>query len=165
MRSLIELLSCSAEVVSCRADLPKRDCPNRSLEENLQRSSDRTPLLVSSRCGSQTRAPLWLLFRRAALCALVSIGGLSHAQNGKTYCNPLDLDYQYNFEQRERNISYRSGADPVLINHQGQYYLFGTIAAGFWHSTNLRDWRHVKPRDWPAMDMVAPAALSAKGKL
>ena len=55
----------------------------------------------------------------------------SHAQGEKTYCNPLDLDYQYNFEQRERNISYRSGADPVLINHKGEYYLFGTIANGY----------------------------------
>ena len=37
------------------------------------------------------------------------------AQGGQTYCNPLDLDYQYNFEQKAQNISYRSGADPVLI--------------------------------------------------
>src|SRR2546427_1709000 len=89
----------------------------------------------------------------------------SYAQGGKTYCNPLDLNYQYNFEQRERNISYRSGADPVLLSHKGEYYLFGTIAGGYWHSKNLRDWRHVKPGGWPARDMVAPAALSAKGKL
>jgi xylan 1,4-beta-xylosidase len=87
------------------------------------------------------------------------------AQGGKTYCNPLDLNYQYNFEQRERNISYRSGADPVLINHKGEYYLFGTIAGGYWHSKNLRDWEHVRPMGWPATEMVAPAALSAKGKL
>src|SRR5262245_33900005 len=97
------------------------------------------------------------------LCTSAAV--TSHAQGGKTYCNPLDLDYPYNFEQRERNISYRSGADPVLINHQGEYYLFGTIADGYWHSKNLRDWRHVKPTGWPAKDMVAPAALSVKGKL
>src|SRR5262249_40138982 len=56
-------------------------------------------------------------------------------------------------------------ADPVLINHQGEYYLFGTIANGYWHSENLRDWHHVKPAGWPDPDIVAPAALSAKGKL
>ena len=28
-----------------------------------------------------------------------------------TYCNPLDLDYKYNFEQQAKGISYRSGAD------------------------------------------------------
>src|SRR6185369_4538137 len=82
-----------------------------------------------------------------------------------TYCNPLDLDYRYNFEEKWRNISYRSGADPVIINHQGEYFLFGTIQDGYWHSKNLRDWRHVKPRGWPQRDIVAPAALSAKGKL
>lgn len=89
----------------------------------------------------------------------------TYAQSGRTYCNPLDLSYQYNFEQRSRNISYRSGADPVLINYKGEYYLFSTIARGFWHSTNLRDWCHVTPKNWPERDMVAPAALSAKGKL
>ena len=97
--------------------------------------------------------------------AIVSAALSSYAQGGKTYCNPLDLNYQYNFEQRERNISYRSGADPVLINHKGEYYLFSTIAGGYWHSKNLRDWKHVEPVGWPARDMVAPAALSAKGKL
>src|SRR5919108_2673887 len=104
-----------------------------------------------------------LLF--VVLLLMLAAVGRSFAQGGRTYCNPLDLNYQYNFEQRERNISYRSGADPVLINHQDEYYLFGTIAGGFWHSKNLRDWRHVKPSGWPARDMVAPAALSAKGKL
>ena len=99
------------------------------------------------------------------LYAIASAVVASYAQGGKTYCNPLDLNYQYNFEQRERNISYRSGADPVLLSHKGEYYLFGTIAGGYWHSKNLRDWRHVKPTGWPARDTVAPAALSAKGKL
>ncbi|MEW6155864.1 MAG: family 43 glycosylhydrolase [Verrucomicrobiota bacterium] len=87
------------------------------------------------------------------------------AQSGTTYCNPLDLNYQYNFEGRRQNISYRSGADPVLILHRGEYFLFSTIAGGFWHSINLRDWQHVKPKNWPEGDMVAPAALSAQGKL
>jgi len=106
--------------------------------------------------------------RRLILCHFLSmIASLPFTgfAEGRTYCNPLDLDYQYNFEGRARNISYRSGADPVLINHQGEYYLFGTIAGGYWHSLNLRDWRHVKPNGWPEKEMVAPAALSAKGKL
>lgn len=97
------------------------------------------------------------------MLAVTMIAGVSDAAGGTTYCNPLDLDYQYNSEQRA--ISYRSGADPVIINHNGEYYLFGTIANGFWHSKDLRDWRHVRPANWPARDMVAPAALSAKGKL
>lgn len=83
----------------------------------------------------------------------------------QTYCNPIDINYQYNFEQKARNISFRSGADPVIINHQGRYYLFGTIADGFWHSPDLANWTHVRPKGWPDQDMVAPAALSAGGRL
>ena len=32
------------------------------------------------------------------------------AQTQKTYCNPIDIDYKYNFEQLNGKISYRSGA-------------------------------------------------------
>ena len=84
---------------------------------------------------------------------------------GETYCNPLDLDYKYTFEEQWRNISYRSGADPVLLQHEGGYLLFSTIAGGYWRSKDLMEWRHVKPAGWPEKDMVAPAALSAKGKV
>ena len=57
-----------------------------------------------------------------------SVCAAGAVEAAETYCNPLDLDYQYNFEEKWRNISYRSGADPVLINHEGEYYLFSTIA-------------------------------------
>ncbi len=77
-----------------------------------------------------------------------------------TYCNPLDLDYKYNFEQLNAGISYRSGADPVVINHRGEYYLFVTVSGGYWHSKDLRQWRFVSPSRWPFEDNVAPAAIS-----
>ena len=100
---------------------------------------------------------------RAVVVAILL--AFSKTPAGETYCNPIDIDYKYNFEGRRAGISYRSGADPVIISHEGKYYLFGTIAYGFWRSENLRDWQHVKPAGWPERDMVAPAALSAKGKL
>src|SRR5687768_997923 len=102
---------------------------------------------------------------RSVAFAVGCFAANAFAQSGVTYCNPLDINYQYNFEGRQRNLSYRSGADPVIINHEGEYYLFGTITRGYWHSKNLRDWRHVKPANWPPRDMVAPAAFSAQGKL
>src|SRR5436305_10602990 len=105
--------------------------------------------------------------RRSARAAIAAIVGLSIAQTHaqETYCNPLDIDYKYNFEEKWRNISYRSGADPVIVNHNGQFFLFGTIADGFWRSDNLVVWEHIKPDGWPEREIVAPAALSAKGKL
>jgi hypothetical protein len=77
-----------------------------------------------------------------------------------TYCNPLDLDYRYNFEQLNQGISYRSGADPVIVVHRGAYYLFATLAAGWWRSADLAHWEHVRPSRWPMEDVVAPAALA-----
>jgi xylan 1,4-beta-xylosidase len=82
----------------------------------------------------------------------------------RTFCNPVDINYQYNFEQKARSISFRSGADPVIVNHHGDYYLFVTISGGYWHSKDLVNWRYLKPdvspHAWPKEDMCAPAALS-----
>lgn len=86
--------------------------------------------------------------------ALGQTGGI------RTYCNPLDIDYKYNFEQKNQGISYRSGADPVIIRHKDAYYLFGTIAGGYWRSTDLVKWDFIEPSRWPFRDVVAPAALS-----
>ncbi len=83
----------------------------------------------------------------------------------KTYCNPIDINYRYNFEQLNENISYRSGADPVIVNHKGEYYLFVTISGGWWHSKDLVNWDYVVPDKWPMEDMCAPAALSVRDTL
>ncbi len=88
----------------------------------------------------------------------------------RTYCNPMDISYRYNFEQLNERISYRSGADPVIINHKvgrnpGEYYLFVTIQGGWWHSKDLMNWQYVVPDKWPMEDMCAPAALSVRDTL
>lgn len=97
-----------------------------------------------------------------AIAAFILLVQLVCAQSPhqKTYCNPLDIDYKYNFEQLNEHISYRSGADPVIVNHKGEYYLFVTIQGGWWHSTDLLHWHFVKPDKWPMEDICAPAALS-----
>jgi xylan 1,4-beta-xylosidase len=88
----------------------------------------------------------------------------AHAQQ-TTYCNPLNISYRYNFEQLNEGISYRSGADPVIIRHKGEYYLFVTISGGWWHSKDLVNWQYVVPDKWPMEDMCAPAALSVRDTL
>jgi xylan 1,4-beta-xylosidase len=80
----------------------------------------------------------------------------------RTYANPIDIDYRYNFEQLNQGISYRSGADPVIVVQRGEYYLFETIGEGYWRSSDLGTWEHVTPSRWPINDIVAPAALSVR---
>lgn len=80
----------------------------------------------------------------------------------RSWCNPVDVDYRYNWENINDSVSYRSGADPVIVTQGGQYYLFGTIAAGYWRSSDLVHWTHVRPSRWPFDDVVAPAALTVR---
>ena len=56
--------------------------------------------------------------------------GLAQSAGIRTYANPLDIDYKYNFEQLNQGVSYRSGADPVVVNHRGEYFLFVTVSGG-----------------------------------
>ena len=90
----------------------------------------------------------------------------SQSSGIKTYCNPVDINYKYQSLQIEQNISYRSGADPVIINHKNEYYLFVTNSAGWWHSKDLLHWNFVTPSQWPQdEDMNAPAARSVRDTL
>jgi hypothetical protein len=80
----------------------------------------------------------------------------------RTYANPIDIDYKYNYEQHNEGISYRSGADPVIVVQGGRYYLFETIGDGYWRSRDLGRWEHITPTIWPLTDIVAPAALAVR---
>ena len=99
------------------------------------------------------------------LTVFVSIQVFAQKPTQKTYCNPMDIGYRYNFEQLNEKISYRSGADPVIINHKKEYYLFVTISGGWWHSKDLINWNYITPDKWPMEDMCAPAAVSVRDTL
>src|SRR6187399_2237210 len=76
--------------------------------------------------------------RTLAACLALLVGyaaGTPAAEVARrTYANPVDVDYRYNFEQVNEQISYRTGADPVIVRHQDAYYLFMTLADGYWRS-------------------------------
>src|SRR5919202_3392572 len=102
------------------------------------------------------------------LVLLIQLGFAQSSQQSssqRTYCNPMDISYRYNFEQLNERIAYRSGADPVIIKHKSEYYLFVTIQGGWWHSRDLVNWRYIVPDKWPMEDMCAPAALSVRDTL
>ena len=96
------------------------------------------------------------------LTVLAAAPAVAQTVQSRTYANPVDIDYRYNFEQLNQGISYRSGADPVIVVQRGKYYLFETIGDGYWESTDLGAWRHISPSRWPLTDVVAPAVLSVR---
>ena len=96
---------------------------------------------------------------------LLSLPVLPAPAAAKTYANPIDVDYRYNFEQTNEGISYRTGADPVIVRFKGAYYLFLTLADGYWRSDDLVSWRFVTPSRWPMNSIVAPAVTSDGDRL
>ena len=94
------------------------------------------------------------------LVAGVLAGASPAAAQQRTYINPIDLDYRYNFEDMNQGASYRTGADPAIVNFNGTYYVFLTLADGYWRSTDLIHWSFVTPSRWPLESIVAPAAWS-----
>ncbi|WP_053978197.1 family 43 glycosylhydrolase [Mangrovimonas xylaniphaga] len=84
---------------------------------------------------------------------------------GQTYCNPLDIDYTYMVYNSSRNISYRSGADPAVIEFRGEYYMFVTRSFGYWHSKDLVKWDFIKPQQWFFEGCNAPTSFNYKDSL
>ena len=85
------------------------------------------------------------------------------AQNQKTYCNPVNIDYAYtpnpDFTLGGRH---RTTADPVIVNYQNDYYLFSTNQWGYWWSTDMLNWKYLshrflRPWNKGYDDLTAPA--------
>ncbi len=100
-----------------------------------------------------------------AILAFFSGSASSQSRATSTYCNPLDIDYRYDWQHAQEKVSYRSGADPVIVLFKDAYYLFVTNSSGWWRSTDLRDWTFVVPDVWPADDMCAPAVAVVRDTL
>ncbi|MDX5423166.1 MAG: hypothetical protein LPK14_12995, partial [Hymenobacteraceae bacterium] len=95
------------------------------------------------------------------------IGQDVKAQTGQaakpsTYCNPLNVDYTYMIYNAHNDLSYRSGADPAVVQFRGEYYMFVTRSMGYWHSTDLNNWTFIYPEKWYFQGSNAPAAHNYK---
>jgi len=105
--------------------------------------------------------------RQYFLGAILMFSGVLIAQESmpETYCNPLDIDYTYMVYNSSKNISYRSGADPAVIEYRGEYFMFVTRSFGYWHSTDLVNWEFIKPKQWYFEGSNAPTAFNYKDSL
>lgn len=101
------------------------------------------------------------------LVAILLFASAAKAQDAmpQTYCNPMDLDYTYMVYNSSKNISYRSGADPAVVEFRGEYYMFVTRSFGYWHSTDLVNWQFIKPAQWFFEGCNAPTAFNYKDSL
>lgn len=83
---------------------------------------------------------------------------LAQDHQATTYCNPVDIDYTYMSHYAFRGVSYRSGADPAVINYKGKYFMFVTRSHGYWYSDDMSEWKFVRPQSWYFNGSNAPAA-------
>lgn len=74
----------------------------------------------------------------------------------KYYCNPVNVNYRYQFnaDQRKKKIAVcREAADPSMICFQGRYYIFASMTLGVWVSDDLVSWEnHRLPNTLPLYD-------------
>ena len=74
----------------------------------------------------------------------------------ETFCNPVNINYQYQpfFRGRE-------SADPAVVLFRDVYYLFASHGSGYWTSDDLVNWSflEVDTRTQPQFDLYAPATL------
>jgi beta-xylosidase len=98
----------------------------------------------------------------ASIVGMLDIGLRAQQTRSTTYCNPLDVDYTYMIYNSDRDISYRSGADPAVVEFRGEYYMFVTRSMGYWHSYDLQNWNFIEPEKWYFQGSNAPAAHNYK---
>lgn len=87
----------------------------------------------------------------------------------KSYCNPLDLNYEYRIYEdgdTTRPICLEA-ADPVMVIFEGEYYLFSSITKGYWVSEDMVSWQFINCDDskLPNIYNYAPAVMVLDGAI
>ena len=101
----------------------------------------------------------------ALLFVLITNAISAQSMRMDTYCNPLNIDYSYMIYNSSRDISYRSGADPAVVEFRGEYYMFVTRSMGYWHSKDLQNWDFITPEKWYFQGSNAPTAHNYKDSI
>ena len=77
-------------------------------------------------------------------------------EKGKTYCNPLNLNYRFQYTQ---GISYREAADPAMIGYKDKYILFVSHSGGYWISDDMLTWKYLQIESLPIEDYAMDAIV------
>ena len=75
----------------------------------------------------------------------------------KYYCNPINVNYRYQFNADPRLHGRlqicREAADPSMILFKGRYYIFASMTLGVWVSDDLISWENRRlPEELPLYD-------------
>jgi hypothetical protein len=74
----------------------------------------------------------------------------------KYVCNPVNIDYRYQFNQNMQRGGLevaREAADPSMIFFQGNYYIFASMTLSVWSSPDMVHWEsHRLPENLPLYD-------------
>ncbi len=93
-----------------------------------------------------------------ALCIFAACSPLpAQAQSPRpvTFCNPMDLPYRFGLGGDK---PYREAADPTLVTHKGEFWLFASKSGGYWHSKDLVKWDFIVPAEFPTEE-YAPTVV------
>ncbi|MDZ7633554.1 MAG: hypothetical protein U5L72_03560 [Bacteroidales bacterium] len=71
-----------------------------------------------------------------------------------TYCNPVDISYRFALDTPSR----REAADPTVVRYKDQYLLFASMSGGYWHSSDLTEWKFTETSQIPTEE-YAPTAV------
>ncbi len=92
----------------------------------------------------------------------------------RTYCNPLNLNYNIQLPNSGGNRDnpgpdnwfFREAADPSVVIFDDEYYLFSSVTKGYWVSADLCAWEFIALSDWsqlPNLRHYAPTAVVLDG--
>ncbi|MBS1875296.1 MAG: family 43 glycosylhydrolase [Acidobacteria bacterium] len=106
--------------------------------------------------SSIPRFATFCLLSAAGVCLLAA----PPAKKPRTFANPINIDYRFMPDPPSR----REAADPVMLLFRDEYYLFASKSGGYWRSSDMVDWKFVKPTGLP-IEAYAPAVMEYRGAL